>query len=199
MNIKEALKAGAGESIFLNDIEVDPKTIKAVLINEVVPLDPTDDFYGATDGAYLSTTLPLFQKAGIHIDSAYDLLALGIYLTNAIKTPKHTTIETQTITENLPLLEKELSLFPNVEVIMLMGDVAKKAFNQIAKKQQKKNAIPSVATYKIRQTEFYYGKIRLLPSYIMTGKNVLIEKSKVTMAAEDIAKMYQVITKDLNS
>lgn len=30
----------------------------------------------------------------------------------------------------------------------------------------------------------------------MTGKNVLIEKSKVTMAAEDIAKMYQVITKE---
>ena len=197
MNVKEALMAGAEKSIFLNDIEVDPKTIKAVLINEVVPLDPTDDFYGATDGAYLSTTLPLFQQAGIYVDSAHDLLDLGIYLTNAIKTPKHTTtIEIQTITENLPLLEKELSLFPNIEVIMLMGDVAKKAFNQIAKKQQKKNAIPSVATYKIRQNEIYYGKIRLLPSYIMTGKNVLIEKSKVTMAAEDIAKMYQVITKE---
>lgn len=197
MNVKEALMAGAEKSIFLNDIEVDPKTIKAVLINEVFPLDPTDDFYGATDGAYLSTTLPLFQQAGIYVDSAHDLLDLGIYLTNAIKTPKHTTtIETQTITENLPLLEKELSLFPNIEVIMLMGDVAKKAFNQIAKKQQKKNAIPSVATYKIRQNEIYYGKIRLLPSYIMTGKNVLIEKSKVTMAAEDIAKMYQVITKE---
>ncbi len=37
MNVKEALMAGAEKSIFLNDIEVDPKTIKAVLINEVVP------------------------------------------------------------------------------------------------------------------------------------------------------------------
>ena len=121
----------------MNDIEVDPKTIKAVLINEVVPLDPTDDFYGATDGAYLSTTLPLFQQAGIYVDSAHDLLDLGIYLTNAIKTPKHTTtIETQTITENLPLLEKELSLFPNIEVIMLMG-MSPKSLQSNRQKQQK--------------------------------------------------------------
>lgn len=55
---------------------------------------------------------------------------------------------------------------------------------------------PPLQLIKIRQTEIYYGKIRLLPSYIMTGKNVLIEKSKVTMAAEDIAKMYRVITKE---
>lgn len=196
MNVKEGLLGGEEKTVFLNDIEVDPKKIKAVLINEIVPLDPADDFYGTRDSAYLSTTLPLFQKAGIQVDSAYELLDRGIYLTNAIKTPKTTTtIETQTITENLPLLEKELSLFPNVEVIMLMGDVAKKAFNQIAKKQGQKNVIPAVATYKLRQTEIYYGKIRLFPSYIMTGKNVLIEKSKVTMAAEDIAKMYQLITK----
>ena len=32
------------------------------------------------------------------------------------------------IEESLPYLERELALFPNVKVIMLMGDVAKKAF-----------------------------------------------------------------------
>lgn len=33
------------------------------------------------------------------------------------------------IENSLPYLEAELSLFPNVKVIMLMGDVAKKAFS----------------------------------------------------------------------
>lgn len=32
------------------------------------------------------------------------------------------------------LLEKELALFPNVKVYMLMGDVAIKAFNNISRR-----------------------------------------------------------------
>lgn len=94
----------------------------------------------------------------------------------------------------MPYLERELALFPNVKVIMLMGDVAKKAFNMISKKATKKNAVPSVSTYKLRNTEILYNGIRILPSYIMTGQNILIEKSKFEMASEDIATMYRLIT-----
>ena len=85
-------------------------------------------------------------------------------------------------------------MFPNVKVIMLMGDVAKKAFNMISKKVTKKNAVPSVSTYKLRNTEILYNGIRIIPSYIMTGQNILIEKSKFEMSSEDIATMYRLIT-----
>lgn len=34
---------------------------------------------------------------------------------------------------------------------------------------------------------------RVFPSYIMTGRNILIEKSKMTMAAEDIRAMLEFI------
>ena len=74
-----------------------------------------------------------------------------------------------------------------------MGDVAKKAFNKITKKTMKKNIVPAISTYKLRGTELYYDNIRILPSYIMTGKNILIEKSKFAMAAEDIALMLKLI------
>ena len=56
---------------------------------------------------------------------------------------------------------------------MLMGDVAKKAFNVITKKATKKNVVPAVSTYKLRTTEIYYNGIRVMPSYIMTGGNIL--------------------------
>ena len=102
-------------------------------------------------------------------------------------------IPKESIEENLPYLERELALFPNVRVIMLMGDVAKKAFNMISKKATKKNAVPSISTYKLRNTEIVYNGIRILPSYIMTGQNILIEKSKFEMASEDIAMMYRLI------
>lgn len=76
---------------------------------------------------------------------------------------------------------------------MLMGDVAKKAFNIISKKESGKNAVPSISTYKLRNTEIFYKGIRIIPSYIMTSQNILIEKSKFEMASEDIATMYKLI------
>ena len=80
-----------------------------------------------------------------------------------------------------------------MKVIMLMGDVAKKAFNMISKKATGKNVIPSVSTYKIRKSEIWYQGIRIMRSYIMTGQNILIEKSKAEMAAEDISVMLSII------
>ncbi len=157
MNIKQVLEEqlGAKEHIRLNDIDIDPAAIRAVMINEVVPQDPAQDFYGSSGDEYLSTTIPLFQKAGVPVGSIEDILRMGIYITNATKVPKSGyAVEKSCMDESLPYLERELALFPNVKVIMLMGDVAKKMFNQIARKTSKHNPIPSGATYRLRSTPF---------------------------------------------
>jgi uracil-DNA glycosylase len=196
MNIKRELetKVGIANSIYLNNIDIPPLTIKAIMINEVVPSDPLQDFYGLPDADYLKTTIPLLQGAGTAVTSIQDILQMGIYITNAVKTPKtEYAIDKSSIESSLPYLEAELSLFPNTKIIMLMGDVAKKAFNMITKKSTKKNAVPAVSTYKLRNSEIYYKGIRIMPSYIMTGGNILIEKSKVAMATEDIATMLEII------
>lgn len=195
MNIKNELESLPFEKSNMQfcNVAIDPKKVRAIMINEVVPADPKQDFYG-DDAAYLETTIPLFQKAGIHVNSISDILDLGVYITNAVKVPKTEYMVSKMLIErSLPFLEKELSLFPNVKVIMLMGDVAKKAFNMINKKTAKKNVVPGVATYKLRSSELYYAGIRIIPSYIMTGQNILIEKSKFEMAAEDISIMVKLI------
>ena len=196
MNIKKSLQTidASGSNFYFNDVDVVPENIKAVLINEVVPQDPDNDFYGKQEGEYLSAAISLFYNAGIAVKTAKELLDLGIYITTAVKKPKsHTSVERSMIEESLPFLEKELSLFPNVQVVMLMGDVAKKAMNMIAKRTTKRNAIPAVSTYKLRHSEIYYKNIRLMPSYIMTGTNILFEKSKFQMASEDISNMIYMI------
>lgn len=196
MNVKTELQRFTENSANLrfNDVNIEPETIQAVMINEVVPIDSDDDFYGKFDSAYMSTTIPLFQKAGIEVNSIHEILNLGIYITNAVKTPKSGyAVSKESIEESLPALEREIQLFPNLKVIMLMGDVAKKAFNIISKKESGKNAVPSISTYKLRNTEIFYKGIRIMPSYIMTGQNILIEKSKFEMASEDIATMYKLI------
>ena len=196
MNVGEELQKinVRGEEFQFNYVEVNPQMVQAVMINEIVPEDPADDFYGGIEASYLSTTIPLFQKAGIHVNTIQNILDRGIYITNTVKTPKtEYTVAKESIEKSLPYLERELTLFPNVKVIMLMGDVAKKAFNMISKKETRKNAVPSISTYKLRSSEIFYNGIRIIPSYIMTGQNLLIEKSKFEMASEDIAAMYKVI------
>lgn len=196
MNIELELQRLCGDTrhLRLNDVNIEPETIRAIMINEIVPIDSDDDFYGKPDSAYMSTTIPLFRKAGIEVTSIQDILNFGIYITNAVKTPKSEyAVSKESIEESLPYLEKELELFPNLQVVMLMGDVAKKAFNMISKKTTKKNAVPGISTYKLRNTEIFHKGWRILPSYIMTGQNLLIEKSKFQMVSEDIALMYRLI------
>ena len=196
MNVKAELQRFIknNTNVRLNDVNIEPETIRTILINEVVPVDSDDDFYGKPDSAYMSTTIPLFRKAGIEVSGIQDILNLGIYITNAVKTPKSEyAVSKESIEESLPYLEKELKLFPNLQVVMLMGDVAKKAFNMISKKATKKNAVPGISTYKLRNTEIFHKGLRILPSYIMTGQNLLIEKSKFQMVSEDIALMYRLI------
>jgi len=198
LNMREALAKFDDPVISemqLPDITLDTEKIKAIMINEVVPYNPADNFYGGnTPPDYLTTTLPLFEKAGFRADSIDDIIAAGIYITNAVKVPKtDTTISREMIEKCVPVLDYEMALFPNLKVIMLMGDVAKKAFNMITKAKTKKNAVPSISTYKLRNSELFYEGKRIFPSYIMTGGNILIEKSKVEMAAEDIQKMLTII------
>lgn len=130
MNVRIELEKTVGitSGIHLNDVEVDPAGIKAIMINEVVPSDPSQDFYGCPCADYLKTTISLFEKAGFQVSGIQDILRMGIYITNAVKSPKtEYAIEKSAIESSLPYLEKEISLFPDLKVIMLMGDVAKKS------------------------------------------------------------------------
>lgn len=199
INIKEELSAcgKAANDFQFPDVNIETEFIKAIMINEVVPRHPADDFYGSNNPPdYLKTALPLFAMAGFQAASIDDITKAGIYITNAVKTPKpETTVRREKIENSVPVLEYEIGLFQNLKVIMLMGDVAKKAFNMIAKKNTRKNAVPSVSTYKLRNSELFYKNIRIIPSYIMTGGNILIEKSKAEMAAEDIKSMLAEIKK----
>lgn len=188
---------GDAEAIlsYLPDRTIDLASIKAVMINEVVAATPDSDFYSQDHNSnYMQTTLTIFHKAGVDVKGIDDILKKGIYITSAIKLPKEgTTVDTDSIKRYVPILEKELALFPSLEVIMLMGDVARKAVNMITKKETKKNAVPTGSTYKLRHTEISYKGIRLLPAYIMTGKNLAIEKSKTEMSAEEVSKMMGLI------
>ena len=175
-------------------IDVAPEKVKVIMISEAPPANPTDYFYASGEPFYLRTAMQAFHDAGMSVNNIQEIFDLGFYLTTAIKCPKlQYGISASTIKNCSQVLEKELILFSNVEAYMLMGEVAIKAFNYIGKKQTGKNVIPAGSTYKIRANQFYYQDRRVFPSYLQTGQNYLIEKSKRAMIAEDLAEAMRII------
>ena len=167
--------------------DVAPETIQMIMISEAAPQKSNDYYYHGKDSLFEQTTVQAFRDAGIQTESINDLVNKGVYFTTAIKCGKHAyTVKAATLKNCSRLLEEELALFPNVKVIMLMGDFAIKAVNYIAKRRNGERVIPSGSTYKIRGNEYYFGEIRVFPSYLQAGPAYFIEQSKRRMIKEDI-------------
>lgn len=175
-------------------IEVDPAAVSMVMISEAAPADLASYYYAGGDALFEQTTVQAFNDAGSDVTSIQDILALGVYLTTAVKCGKTGYgIKAATIRECSLLLEKELVHFADAKVYMLMGDVAIKAINYISKRAGGERVIPAGSTYKIRGQVYSYGAIRAFPSYLQAGPSFFIEKSKRRMIAEDIREALRLI------
>lgn len=176
-------------SYLVPGVEIDPAKVSILLISEAAPANPEDYYYAGANALFARTTVLAFQDAGAKVNSIKDILDLGVYLTTAVKCGKTGYgIATPTIQNCSRLLEKEIALFPNVRVFLLMGDVAIKAVNSIAKRTGEPRVIPAGSTYKIRGGEFTFRGARALPSYVQAGPAFFVEKVKRKMIAEDIAR-----------
>ena len=178
----------------LPQVNLDPLSVRAVLISESVPSNPVDDYYAGENASFAQTTLQAFNQAGVSASSFQDLLDMGFYFTSAVKCAKTDYgIKAATIRTCSFILEQELNLFPHVQVYLLMGDVAIKAANAIAKRETGERAIPAGSTYKIRGGSFTFRGRPALPSYLQVGPSYGIEKSKQRMIAEDIARVIDLL------
>ena len=176
------------ECYVLPDIDVQPETISIVLISEAAPANPADYYYAPGEALFKQTTVQAFNDAGAQLSSIQEILDLGVYLTTAVKCGKTGYgIQTSTVKECSLILEKELALFPNVKVFLLMGDVAIKAVNAIAQRAGEPRVIPAGSTYKLRGPAYSFRGARAFPSYLQAGPSFYIEKTKRKAIAEDIA------------
>ena len=181
-------------SYIVPDIELDPQEISILMISEAAPQVPGDYYYAGPQALFAQTTLQVFEQAGVKAKSIQDLLDMGIYLTTAVKCAKTAyAIQTVSLENCSHLLEQELALFPNVKAYLLMGDVAIKAFNLMAKRLGQGRVIPSGPTYKIRRGSYLYQGRRVFPSYLQAGPSFFIEKGKHKVMAEDIAAAMKLL------
>jgi hypothetical protein len=175
-------------------VDVQPQNVSMVMISEAAPPNAADYFYAGANALFAQTTVQACQDAGLAVATIQDIVERGIYITTAVKCGKtRYGIETKTIDECSRLLEQELALFPAVRAYLLMGDVAIKAVNAIARRAGEKRVIPAGPTYKIRWQEFAWRGARVFPSYLQAGPSFFIEKSKRRMIAEDIAAAVRLL------
>lgn len=176
------------QNYIVPDIEIDSAQVSILLIAEAAPPNLADYYYAAGNPLFQQTTVQAFRDAGADVASVAELLERGVYLTTAVKCGKTGYgVKTSSIEHCSRLLEKELALFPNVRAYLLMGDVAIKAVNAIAKRAGEGRVIPAGSTYKIRGQEYFFRGVRAFPSYLQAGPSFYIEKSKRKAIAEDIA------------
>jgi uracil-DNA glycosylase len=177
------------------DIDVKPAKISVILVSEAAPKSPSDYYYAGADSLLQRTTVQAFKDAGAKVSSVREIVDRGVYLTTAVKCGKTGYgIQSSTIKECSLILEKELALFPNVKVLLLMGDVAIKALNYIAQRIGAARVIPAVSTYKLRGQTFQFQGKRVFPSYLQAGPSFFIEKSKRKMIAEDISTALHLVS-----
>ena len=182
------------EKYIVPGIDLDPEKVSIVLVSEAAPPDAADYYYAPGDPLFAQTTVQAFREAGAPVSSIDEILGMGVYLTTAVKCGKTGYgIKAATIKTCSLLLELELALFPNVQSYLLMGDVAIKALNNIAKRAGEPRVIPAGSTYKIRGGEYHFREARAYPSYLQAGPSFSIEKVKRTMIAEDIAAALRLI------
>ncbi|MGD2157251.1 MAG: uracil-DNA glycosylase [Anaerolineales bacterium] len=182
------------ENYIIPEIEINPESISIAMISEAAPPDLSDYYYAPGEPLFQQTTVQAFQDAGAQVSSIQDLLKMGIYFTTAVKCGKTGYgIKAGTIKECSHILEKELELFPNLKTYLLMGDVAIKALNYIAKRAGEGRVTPAGSTYKIRGGEFYFQNRRVFPSYLQAGPSFFIEKSKRRMITEDITAVLDLL------
>ena len=181
------------------DIDIAPENVKLVLISEVAPQDPADYYYAAgapqAGSLFEQTTVLAFRDAGADVASLQDILDMGVYLTTAVKCAKTGyTLKAGTTKACSLLLQAELAPFANVKGYLLMGDVAIRAVNYIAKRSGEDRVVPAGSTYKIRGGDYRFRGIPAFPSYLQAGPSFFIEQSKRRMIAEDIAAALRLLT-----
>lgn len=182
------------ERFSVSPLEIDSQLIRCVMVSESPAPDSANDFHASGEPFFMETTLQAFADSGFRVFSMDDILELGVYITTAIKCAKiDNGVPTAAIKTCSRLLETELDLFPNLEVILAMGDVAIRAINEIGRRKTGVRVIPAGSTYKLRGPDYTLDGIRVLPSYLQTGKSYLIEKSKQRMIAEDLRTALQLI------
>jgi uracil-DNA glycosylase len=176
------------------EVSIEPDKIRIFIISEAPPAERSDYFYAGGSPFHLQTTLQAFHDAGMSVSCMQEILDMGVYITTAVKCAKTAyLLSTDTVKNCSQLLEAEVALFHNIKVFLLMGDVAIRSMNLIWKKQTGESVIPPGSTYKLRKQPYYFEKKRVFPSYLQTGKNYLIEKSKRKMIAEDIKAALELI------
>lgn len=167
---------------------LNPDEVTLLMVAEAPPADPADWFFAGADALYARTTVQAFRDAGEEVDTIDDVLALGVYLTTAVKCGRaNPGLSTATIESCSRLLEEEIGLFPLARALMPMGDTAIAAVNRIAKRHAVPRPVPGNTGSGIRGGEYWFRGLRVFPSYLQASQAFFVETGTRRLIAEDIA------------
>lgn len=168
-------------------------TIRVIMIGAAPPTVPASNGPGLATPITRTETIQAFKSAGFNVATSDDIRNLGVYVTTAVKCPKlGFGLKQDTLEACSYLLEAEIDMFPNVKSILLMGNTAIRAINEVARRKFGEPAIPIGSAYKVKGREYAFGEITLFPSYPESGRNLSVEGNRQDVIAVDIRNAIEV-------
>ena len=175
------------------NINLKPNSVSVVMIAEAAPANSADYFYAKGEPLFAQTTLLAFNDAGANVQSVNLISALGVDPTTAVKWARRAIVSALALLKNVRACSnKNLLLFPNVRAFLLMGDVAIKGVNYIAKRAGR--AARDSGGIDLQDSRWQICVSRRARVSIGTASLVFfVEKSKRKMIAQDIASALKLI------
>ncbi|MCP4304917.1 MAG: hypothetical protein GY788_08615 [bacterium] len=170
-----------------------PDNIRVMMVVAAPPADRTESVDPTADPLIRQEMLAAFQAAGYEVSNVEDIRSLGVYVTTAVKCPKlGFGLKPETIANCSSLLEAEIAALPNLRSILLMGNTAIKAINEVATRLHGAPVIPTGSAYKVKSREYRLGDVSLFPSYPESGHNLSVEGNREEVIAVDIRNAIKV-------
>lgn len=169
---------------------LEPAAIRVLLLTDACP-PPPEVHYVYADPASLSwqNTQLILAGAGVAVQIFQDVLDRGILLATCLDGVRPEPVTAVHLDAGARWLEGLVAPLTGLRAVGLMGDVAIGCFNRMHRRLTGRILIPAGSTYKLRAREYWWGSVRVFPSYLHTGRNFLIEKAKQRMVADDMRRI----------
>jgi hypothetical protein len=162
------------------------------MLTDTLPEEPHEHYiYSDPANVAWQNTRSLFAEAGVTVRSYQDLLDQGVLMDPCLDLIRPGRISPWHIRYGAVRISEWLTRLPQLRAIGLMGDVAIRCFNEMARPRwaSARRLLPGDANYRMQGNRFFLGRIEVFPTYLHTSATFPLERAKQKALADDMERL----------
>lgn len=176
------------------NFQFQPETIRVLMVTDAYPEDDRSH-YVHSDPCTVAwqNTQRIFAEAGVGVSSFQGLLDRGVLMEPCLEFVKPARISPWHIRSGAVRIAEWIGGLPNLRAVALMGDVAIRCFNEMARPRlaSGRRLIPADYTYRVRGDQYLLGPLQIFPTYLHTCESFNGERAKQRALAADMERLVR--------